>query len=69
MKLTISPTIKKQITRNRAQLAVSEKEYIEKALVHYDQLLTLNAQLQEELSLWDSASSIDFGVWAQKQRA
>jgi hypothetical protein len=69
MKLAISQSIKKQAARNRASLNVSEKEYIEKAFVHYDQLLTLNSQLQEELAVWEGASATDFKTWSHKHKA
>ena len=68
MKLTIPQSIKKQAARNRARLNLSEQEYVQNALVHYDQLLSLDSQLQEELALWEGASSSDFGLWTRKHR-
>ncbi len=69
MNLVLPTAAKKQITRNRARLAVSEQEYVQNALAHYAQLLTLDDQLREELASWDDASSKDFGAWSRKHRA
>ena len=68
MNITIPQALKKQITKNRALFAVSESEYVRNALVHYNHLLHLDAQLQVELRQWDKASIDDFNVRAQKQR-
>ena len=69
MKLTISQTAKKQVASNRARLNISEQEYVHNALTHYNQLLQLDTQLQEELGMWDAASTADFSHWSHKQRA
>jgi hypothetical protein len=68
MNIVIPSALKKQITKNRALSAVSESEYVRNALVHYDHLLHLDAQLQDELRQWDKASTDDFTAWAHKQR-
>jgi hypothetical protein len=68
MNIVIPSALKKQITKNRALFAVSESEYIRNALVHYDHLLHLDAQLQDELRQWDKTATDDFNMWTQKQR-
>ena len=59
MNITIPQSLKKQITVNRAKVAVSEAEYVRNALIHYNQLLSLDSDFKAEMELWDKASSVD----------
>lgn len=69
MNITIPQSLKKQMTVNRAKVAVSEAEYVRNALIHYDQLLRLDSDLKAEMELWDKASSIDTNTWLHKNKA
>ena len=69
MNVSISQSLKKQITANRAKVAVSEAEYVRNALIHYDQLLRLDSDLKAEMAQWDKASLSDANVWLQKNKA
>lgn len=68
MNIPISASLKKQIDTNRSKLAVSEAEYVRNALLHYDQLLRLNADLKTELELWEAASQVDTNAWLHKNK-
>ena len=69
MNITIPQSLKKQITVNRAKVAVSEAEYVRNALIHYDQLLRLDSDFKAEMELWDKASSVDTNTWLHKNKA
>jgi hypothetical protein len=69
MNVSISQSLKKQITANRAKVSVSEAEYVRNALIHYDQLLRLDSDLKAEMELWDKASHTDTNSWLRKNKA
>lgn len=69
MNITIPQSLKKQMTANRAKVAVSEAEYVRNALIHYDQLLRLDSDFKAEMELWDKASNSDTSTWLQKNKA
>ncbi len=68
MNITIPQSLKKQITVNRAKVAVSEAEYVRNALIHYDQLLRLDNDFKTEMELWDKAASVDTNTWLHKNK-
>ena len=69
MNITIPPSLKKQITANRAKVAISEAEYVRNALIHYDHFLRLDGDLKAEMTLWDKASTVDIKKWLRKNHA
>lgn len=66
MNVQVPTQFKKDISRNRLALGISESVYVSNALIHYHQLIALDTQFKDEMRLWESASEQDLEAFNKK---